>query len=1044
MNKSSSSSDSSLSSKNKTLKKEKLKKNSSPKSFKTKMSTSKKRYNEDFIEILSELADLMTKKGEPFRARAYKKAEETIIKYPDPIYEPSQLKGLPGIGSTILLKLEEFVETGKVAALEKERNDPVNLFAEIYGIGPKKAKEIVDSGITTIAQLNENKSLLNDKQKLGLKYYEDILKRIPRSEIDDFKETFTNIFKKIAPPTAKFEIVGSFRRGAKTSGDIDIIITDENATVKTGENVFESVINKLVKDNIITEVLSKGKTKSLTLVQIKKDAPIRRVDFLYSPPSEYAFALLYFTGSKMFNTVVRQRALDLGFTLNEHGLSEIKSGIKGKRVDKDFPTEKSILNFLGLEYVKPEDRIDGRSLKFLKAEQEPGTSLQHSLKEEVQDESPQKIKFVPKSKNKTLKKKTENVEDTIEKFRSEGINLLNMLTESELSAIIEKANQKYYCDEEPILTDSEYDLIREYVLEKYPDNEVAKEGHTKCDVEVSKKKVKLPYELWSMDKIKPSSDAIDKWLKKYKGPYVVSAKLDGISALYVNMDEGPKLYTRGNGIYGQDISHLIPKLIKKNIEEVAIRGEIIIDKNKFKEKYSKKFANPRNFVAGIVNKKTVDFDILKDLDFVAYEVISPSKKPAEQMKYLDELYEKKYISKPVKYQVEQQISNEKLSQILIDWRNDYKYEIDGVIVVNDEIYPRPKMNPVYAFAFKMVISDQVAETKVVNVIWTPSKDGYLKPRVQIEPVNLGGATVEYATGFNAKFIEDNKIGVGAIITIVRSGDVIPHIVSVIEPAKKVKFPDVPYKWNDTHVDIILDNKDDDKIVREKNIVAFFKNLEVEGLGPGNVKKLMETGYDTVAKILAMNLENYLEVDGFKIKTADKLYNGIKNKVEEASLVQIMAASNVFGRGFGEKSFNKIFEKYPNILVDDESKKDKIDQLLTVDGVAKITAEKFVEKIPEFLKFLKDANLDYKLDEKEVEQDLDTDHELYGKKIVLTGFRDKNLLDKLKKIGAEPSGSVTKNTFAVIVKDKDEDTGKADQARKLGIKIITIDEFEKLL
>jgi NAD-dependent DNA ligase len=554
-----------------------------------------------------------------------------------------------------------------------------------------------------------------------------------------------------------------------------------------------------------------------------------------------------------------------------------------------------------------------------------------------------------------------------------------------------------------------------------------------------------------MDKIKPTSDAIEKWLKKYKGPYVVSAKLDGISALYVNTDEGPKLYTRGNGVYGQDISHLIPKLIKKNVtvKEIAIRGEIIIDKNKFKEKYSEKFANPRNFVAGIVNKKTVDLDILKDLDFVGYEVISPTMKPSEQMKYLDELHDKKNISQPVKYQVEQKISNEKLSEILIDWRNNYKYEIDGLIVVNDEIYPRPKKNPEYAFAFKMVISDQVAETKVVDVIWTPSKDGYLKPRVQIEPVNLGGVVVEYATGFNAKFIEDNKIGIGAIITIIRSGDVIPHIVSVIEPATKTKFPDVPYKWNNTHVDIILDNKDDDLIVREKNIVAFFKNLEVEGLGPGNVKKLMETGYDTVAKILAMNIDNYLEVDGFKIKTAEKLYNGIKKKVDESSLVQIMAASNVFGRGFGEKSFNKIFEKYPNILVDEESKKDKVDKLLTIDGVAKITAEKFVEKIPEFLKFLSSAKLDYKLHEKlandnQSDTDKKMDHELYGKKIVLTGFRDKELLNTLKKIGAEPSGSVSKNTFAVIVKDKDEDTGKADQERKLGIKIMTVDELEKIL
>ena len=138
-----------------------------------------------------------------------------------------------------------------------------------------------------------------------------------------------------------------------------IIITNKN----NNREVFDKVLDLLIKDKIITEVLSRGKTKSLTLVQIKKDAPIRRVDFLYTPPDEYAFALFYFTGSKLFNTIVRQRALDLGYTLNEHGLSHMTKGVKGKKVDKYFPTEESILNFLGFEYVKPENRVDGRQLK---------------------------------------------------------------------------------------------------------------------------------------------------------------------------------------------------------------------------------------------------------------------------------------------------------------------------------------------------------------------------------------------------------------------------------------------------------------------------------------------------------------------------------------------------------------------------------------------------------------------------------------------------------------------------------------------------------
>ena len=125
------------------------------------------------------------------------------------------------------------------------------------------------------------------------------------------------------------------------------------------------------------------------------------------------------------------------------------------------------------------------------------------------------------------------------------------------------------------------------------------------------------------------------------------------------------------------------------------------------------------------------------------------------------------------------LSNEYLSEILIKWRDEYEYEIDGIIVIDDKLYNRITGNPLHAFAFKMIISEQIAEAKVVNVLWTPSKDGYLKPRVQIEPITLGGVKIEYATGFNAKFIVDNNIGLGSLITIIRSGDVIPHILSVV-------------------------------------------------------------------------------------------------------------------------------------------------------------------------------------------------------------------------------------------------------------------------
>ena len=158
------------------------------------------RLNEKFMELMEKLADIMLKQGEPFRARAYQKAQETIMAYEGDILSPEDLKGKPNIGSTIMEKLNEYIQTGTLKVLEREKNNPVNILGEIYGVGPKKAKELVEKGITSIAQLREKQDLLNDVQKVGLRYYEDVLKRIPRAEIEEYNK----IIKKIlAQPFSK-------------------------------------------------------------------------------------------------------------------------------------------------------------------------------------------------------------------------------------------------------------------------------------------------------------------------------------------------------------------------------------------------------------------------------------------------------------------------------------------------------------------------------------------------------------------------------------------------------------------------------------------------------------------------------------------------------------------------------------------------------------------------------------------------------------------------------------------------------------------------
>jgi NAD-dependent DNA ligase len=479
---------------------------------------------------------------------------------------------------------------------------------------------------------------------------------------------------------------------------------------------------------------------------------------------------------------------------------------------------------------------------------------------------------------------------------------------------------------------------------------------------------------------------------------------------------------------------------------VVIRGEFIIPKNIFDTKYKSKFANPRNLVAGIINHKTVS-ETTSDIHFVSYEVIKPVLKPSEQMEYLGTLDIDKVLSKN---ETSASLSNELLSETLVEWREAYTYEIDGVIVTNDKIYPRKTGNPDHAFAFKMVLSDQIAEARVVDVIWSPSKDGYLKPRVQIEPINLGGVRIEYATGFNGAFINDNKVGIGAVIELIRSGDVIPHIRKVTIPAEEAKMPTVPYKWNETHVDVLLEDIHGDETVKEKVITGFFRGIGVEGLSSGNVSRIIQTGFDTVPKIIKMTIPEFLQVEGFKEKTATKLYNGIRERLEQASLVTIMSATNLFGRGFSEKKLELIIESYPDVLLSNENNAQKVSKIAAIKGMATKTAEAFVQNIPDFIQFIQEAGLSSKLSQsiatqiqiQNQKQALDQTHPLFGKSIVMTGFRDTEIQEALKNVGAKLGSSVSKNTFVVLVKDLSEDTGKAADARKLGVPLMTPDVFKE--
>jgi len=990
------------------------------------MTTTEERYNEKYASILSQIAAIMNKKGEAFRAKAYQKAENAILSIGVNISSVKQLKemSIQGVGKTIEDKLDEYMRTGTVRLIEENKLDPANIFADIYGIGPKKAQELVKLGITNMQMLENRKmEVLNDVQRIGLKYNADIQERIPRIEIDMYKKLLNG----------RGEIVGSYRRGANTSGDIDIIFK----TKKEYKELVEDWKNR----GVIVEVLSSGESKTLVIAKLVSNSSSlhRRIDFLYAAPEEYAFAILYFTGSKVFNTQMRQNALNKGYTFNEHGIYKLtENGIKGDKVDRIFMEEKDIFDFLNLKYVEPTERSENKIVEI------------------ENNNNANSFKAKPATPKLRLKKNNITKKNTLERlyltnFRKKGIDFLKSICEKDLKGWIVSLDDAYHNKGSSVLTDVEYDIIRDYYNSKY--------GSSKVGAEIPEKHKKsvLPYEMASMNKIKMDSNVLNKWKNEYSSSvYVVSSKLDGVSALYTSINGIDKLYTRGDGKVGQDISELIPHLkmqpSSSSDNSIVIRGELVMKRATFSSKYAGTYANGRNMVAGLINQNVADCSSISDVDFVAYEVIEPAGlTPLEQLKFLSSEKLKLNVVNSI-VASNSELTTEWLSSSLLWTRENSEYDVDGLVVSSNAVFKRGTGNPLHAFAFKMVLTEQVCEARVVDVIWTASKDGYLKPRVQIEPVKLGGVVIEYATGFNGKFIKENSIGVGAVIELVRSGDVIPHIQKVIVVATEGKMPaaDVIYEWNESGVDIVVSNMSSNLDVLTKNISGFFRGLKVEGLSEGNVLRLIKGGYDSVEKIIQAKEGDISEtVGGFGEKMSKKVCGSIKHRIANASLVEIMTASNVFGRGFSDKKIETIISTEPSILISSETLEEKVAKVENIRGFSKKTAEAFVSRIEDFVKFMERCGLNDKLYIDNIdkenstlmeEKDIQLKHPLFNKNVVMTGARDKKVMEYLKKIGASIVGSVSKNTSLIIAKDINTDTGKAEEGKKLGIPVISLEAF----
>jgi DNA polymerase/3'-5' exonuclease PolX len=318
------------------------------------------------IEALSVLQRRDKAAKEFFKARAYGKAIDEIKVLDRPVTKLEDIDGVPGVGEKIRKKIAEILETGGLKAAEAAKEDlqldVVDALSGVYGIGPVKAKALISGGITTVAKLREESAkdpgLLNEKQKIGLVYYEDLLTRIPRSEMVEHEKLLLGELYENQTGI----VVGSYRRGAESSGDIDVLITmDPGSDQKTA---FANYVKDLQDKGYMIEVLTEGAQKCFSIVRLGPGQKARRLDLLVIPSNQFPFSILYFTGSGDFNIAFRKHALKLGYTLNEH---EMK--LTGKVPDaKPVPPmryEAEIFAFLGLKYKEPNQRIGASSVQEL-------------------------------------------------------------------------------------------------------------------------------------------------------------------------------------------------------------------------------------------------------------------------------------------------------------------------------------------------------------------------------------------------------------------------------------------------------------------------------------------------------------------------------------------------------------------------------------------------------------------------------------------------------------------------------------------------------
>jgi NAD-dependent DNA ligase len=308
-------------------------------------------------------------------------------------------------------------------------------------------------------------------------------------------------------------------------------------------------------------------------------------------------------------------------------------------------------------------------------------------------------------------------------------------------------------------------------------------------------------------------------------------------------------------------------------------------------------------------------------------------------------------------------------------------------------------------------------------------------------VEFDGAIVRKATVNNAKWMYDRKIGPGAVVRLVRSGEIIPKIIDVVKPGK-LKLPPASvgkYQWDENGTHFVLLDKSVSVEAKTRGIVRFFRGVEVDLIGPGVAAKLYEGGFTTVLSILRATKEDFLQLPGIQDKGATKLYAAVQVLYTRGvELPKLMEASGAFPRGMGEKRIKQIAKIEPDLLgLAELSPKALTSLLLKIPMFSDTMAAVFVEGIYPFVKWFKKTKIKIVQPAKvKVES-----NKLNGLRVSWTGYRSPEQENAVKVSGGEVV-SFGSRTQVLLYSPTGKSSTKVDKAQAKGIATLTWDQFSK--